>query len=306
MAREKKPLRVLLLGANGQIGYELRRSLRPLGLLDSPSRADVDFNDPEGLRGVVRNLAPNIVVNAAAYTAVDKAEEEPELAMTINARAPGILAEEAEEVGACLVHYSTDYVFDGCSAQPYVEDARVNPLSEYGRSKLAGEQAVVKSCRRHLIFRTSWVFGQHGANFLKTILGLAAERTSLDVVTNQVGTPTSARFIADVTRHVLSIMEPVSATDGRWGIYHLTAGGAVNWHAYARYIVEQALKQGIELKLSAVDVNPVTTDEQPSLASRPSFSTLDTNKIKSGFDIKLPDWKSGVDSVLNALARQQL
>ena len=251
---------------------------------------------------MVRKFEPDILVNAAAYTAVDKAETEPELAMLVNAQSPGVLAEEAEAVGACLVHYSTDYVFDGDSTEPYVEDSPFNPLSVYGRSKLAGDLAVIKSCRRHLIFRTSWVYGTHGNNFLKTILRVAKERASLRVVVDQAGTPTAAGLVAEATANVLSVMKAVPATDERWGVYHLAAEGKTSWHGFARYVVETAsAAKGTKLKVSPEDIYPIPTSEYPLPAPRPANSTLDTKKIRETFGLRFPGWKSGVDQVLSTL-----
>ncbi len=304
MVHDGKRLRVLLFGASGQVGHELRHCLAPMGQLKCPSRAEADLTNPGQLKEVVQTFSPDIVINAAAYTAVDRAEEEAELAMAINAEAPGALAAEAEAVGACFVHYSTDYVFDGRGSVPYAEDASVNPLSQYGRSKLAGEEAVIRSCRRHLIFRTSWVYGVHGANFLKTILHLAAERDSLNVVADQVGAPTSARLIADVTCQVLSKMVAVPETDSRWGVYNITPGGVVSWHGYARYVVDEARTQGLELLLTGDDICPITSEEYPSAAPRPKYSVLDTSKVKKEFAVQLPKWQRDVGVVLTKLAGQ--
>jgi dTDP-4-dehydrorhamnose reductase len=302
MVSDSKRTRILLFGANGQVGYELVKSLKPLGLLNSVVRAEANFGDPERLRIAVRNFKPDIVVNAAAYTAVDKAEAEPELAFAVNAQAPGVLAEEAEAVDACLVHYSTDYVFDGKSAQPYGEDSPVNPLSVYGCSKLAGDLAVIKACRRHLIFRTSWVFGVHGTNFLKTMLRVAKEQTSMRIVADQIGAPTSAGLIAKSTANVLAVMQTAPATDARWGIYHLTAKGETSWHGFARYVIEMAsVAEGTKLKVSPEDICPISTAGYPLPAARPANSMLDTRKIRETFGLDFPDWRYGVDQVLTAL-----
>lgn len=301
MASDPKSIRILLFGANGQIGYELERSLKSIGSLNTLVRAEADFRDPESLRAVVSDLSPHIMINAAAFTGVDKAEKEPDLAMVVNANAPRVLAEEAEAIGACLVHYSTDYVFDGTSTQPYFENSPANPLSVYGRSKLAGDLAVMKSCRRHLIFRTSWVYGTRGNNFLKTILRAAKERASLRVVVDQTGTPTSAGLIAEATVDVLSVMKSAPDMDDRWGIYHLTAKGKTSWHGFARYAVETALAKGAKLEVSPEDIYPIPTSEYPLQATRPANSTLDTKKIRETFGLRFPSWKSGVDQVLSTL-----
>ena len=305
MVAEKGPLRILLLGVNGQLGHELRRVLESLGVVIALARTDADFGNPESLRDVVRKVEPDILVNAAAYTAVDKAEAEPDLAMTINAIAPGVLAEEAEALGACLVHYSTDFVFDGRRDHAYSENMQTNPLSAYGRSKLAGEIEVANSCRRHLIFRTSWVYGIHGNNFLKTMLRLAAERDSLSIVADQTGAPTCAAMIAETTAVVLRAMELAPAGDERWGIYNLVAEGKTSWFAYARYVIEQAQIKGFGLRVSAENVLPIRTAEYPLPAVRPANSVLDTEKLRETFGLTLPCWKTGVDQVLNHIVSKQ-
>ena len=299
MARDTEPPRILLLGVNGQVGHELRRTLEPLGIVVALGRSDADFSNPESLRDVVHEVEPSILVNAAAYTSVDKAEAEPDLAMTINAIAPGVLAEEAEALGACFVHYSTDFVFDGGQDRPYSENMETNPLSEYGRSKLAGEIEVVNSCRRHLILRTSWVFGRHGNNFLKTMLRIAAERNSLSIVADQTGSPSSAALIAETTATLLQAMALVPADDKRWGIYHLAAEGKTSWFAYAKYVIEQAQARGLKLRVSGDDISPITTGEYPLPAVRPANSVLGTKKIRETFGLTLPCWKTGVDQVLD-------
>jgi dTDP-4-dehydrorhamnose reductase len=290
---------ILLLGVNGQLGHELRRTLEPMGKVVALGRSDADFCDPESLRDVVHQVEPSILVNAAAYTSVDKAESEPDLALTVNAIAPGILAEEAEKLGACFVHYSTDFVFDGGQDHPYSEDMETNPLSAYGRSKLAGELAVASACSRHLIFRTSWVFGNHGSNFLKTMLRIAADRDSLNVVEDQTGTPSAAALIAKTTATILRTMELAPAADKRWGTYHLTASGETSWFAYAKYVIEQARAKGLKLKASGDSILPIKTAEYPLPAIRPTNSVLNTTKISETFGLTMPCWKTGVDQVIS-------
>lgn len=292
---------VLLLGASGQVGSELSERLGQLGNVLALTRREADLSAPESLRGLVRDHRPTIIVNAAAYTAVDKAESEPEEVHTINALAPGVLAEEAERLGSILVHYSTDYVFDGSQAGAYAETDRTNPVSVYGSTKLEGERAVERACSRHLIFRTSWVFGVHGSNFLKTMLRVAADRHTLNVVADQIGAPTSAALIADTTVQVLRTMAAFPAEDARWGVYHLAAGGETSWHGYAQRVISEASSLGRLLNISAGDIGAITTADYPTPARRPANSRLDTTRLRETFGVELPDWKIGVDGVLAAV-----
>ncbi len=295
----------MLLGASGQVGHELRRTLASLGQVIGLQRPGADLSAPQSLRAIVRELRPQVIVNAAAHTAVDQAEREPELARTINAVAPGVLAEEARALGACLVHYSTDYVFDGLKNTPYDESDVPNPLSVYGRSKLSGERAVAEACARHLILRTSWVVGAHGANFLKTILRLAAERDSLRVVADQHGAPTAAALIADVTARALETLVQASERDARWGLYHLVAGGETSWHGYARHVIGRARELGMALRAAPDAVAPILTADYPTPAKRPTNSRLCTARLRAAFAVELPDWRQGVDQVLEQLRAEQ-
>lgn len=293
-------MRILLLGKNGQVGWELQRALAPLGEVTAFDRADANLADPETLALLVKQLEPQVIVNAAAYTAVDKAESEAETAFVVNGVAPARLAEEAAKLDAWLVHYSTDYVFDGSQTGAYREDDAVNPLSVYGRSKWQGEEGVRAAGCRHLIFRTSWVFGARGGNFLKTILRLAAEREQLRVVADQVGTPTGAELLADVTAHCLRDAlrrggEELSGT------YHLTAGGAVSWHGYAQHVLKRARAAGSILRCRPEDIAPIPTTDYPLPAPRPANSCLDTSRLRECFGIMLPDWPVGVDRVLDEI-----
>lgn len=295
-------MKTLLFGKNGQVGWELQRSLAPLGEIvaldqDGADGLCGDFTDLAGLAETVRRVAPEVIVNAAAYTAVDRAESEPELARTINARAPGVLAEEAGRLGAWLVHYSTDYVFDGSGDEPRVETDPTGPLSVYGRTKLAGEQAVA-GCARHLILRTSWVYAARGANFAKTMLRLAAERDHLRVVGDQIGAPTGADLIADVTAHALRAVwnRPQLA-----GLYHLAAGGETSWHAYACFAIEQARQAGRSLRVGAEGVEAIPSSAYPTAARRPLNSRLDTSKLQQAFGLHLPEWRIGVRRLLDEL-----
>ncbi|MDR3300463.1 MAG: dTDP-4-dehydrorhamnose reductase [Candidatus Accumulibacter sp.] len=293
-------MKILLLGKNGQVGWELQRSLAPLGeivALDQGEPGDLcaDFTRPDALAETVRRVAPQVIVNAAAYTAVDKAEAEPELARTINALAPAVLAEAADKLGAWLVHYSTDYVFDGSGEQPRVETAPTGPLSVYGRTKLAGEHAVARSAK-HLIFRTSWVYAARGANFAKTMLRLAAERDELRVIDDQIGAPTGAELLADVTAHAI---RTVKSQPELAGLYHLAASGETSWHAYACFVIEQACRAGRPLRLATDRIEAIPTAEYPTLAQRPLNSRLDTSRLQRTFGLCLPDWRVGVKRLLD-------
>jgi dTDP-4-dehydrorhamnose reductase len=293
-------MKILLLGKNGQVGWELQRSLAPLGELvaldfDTPGAWRADFSQPDALAPLVREVRPDVIVNAAAHTAVDKAESEPELARTINATAPGVLAREAAALGAWLVHYGTDYVFDGSGSAARAEDAPTGPLSVYGRTKLEGEDAIRAAGGRHLILRTSWVYAARGGNFAKTMLKLAAERDALNVIDDQVGAPTGADLLADVTAHALrrAMAQPTLA-----GTYHCVAGGETSWHGYARFAIEQARAAGLPLKVAPDAIKPIPTRDYPTPARRPLNSRLDTTKLRRAFDLVLPPWQAGVERLL--------
>jgi dTDP-4-dehydrorhamnose reductase len=244
-----------------------------------------------------------VILNPAAYTAVDKAESEPDLANAVNGIAPGIIGEEARKLAALVLHYSTDYVFDGKKTAPYTEDDDTAPLGTYGATKLAGEGALQSSGARHLIMRTSWVYGTHGANFMKTILRLAKERAELKIVSDQIGSPTSAPLIADVTAHMLSKYRRTDPDSFPQGIYHLTAGGSTSWHGYARLIVQYAVDHGVSLELSPENVKPIPTSEYPMPSPRPANSLLDTSRICKDFDLRLPPWEVGAEFVLERLCQ---
>lgn len=294
-------MKILLTGKDGQLGFELQRALAPLGTLVAVGRAQCDLARPDAIRRLVAEVRPRIIVNAAAYTAVDKAEADPEAACAINATAPGLLGEEAAKCDALVVHYSTDYVFDGLKPAPYTEEDVPNPLSVYGRSKQAGERALIASGARHLIFRTSWVFGAHGGNFVKTILRLAAERSALEVVADQFGAPTSAALIADVTAQILGQYLRgcrFASADFPYGLYHLAAAGETTWHAYAQQIVRWAQDAGMPLKLRPQDIQPITTADYPTAARRPANSRLETRKLRETFGLCLPDWRQGLEHVM--------
>ena len=295
-------MRILLFGKNGQVGWELQRSLAPLGevvALGHGSEPGLcgDFTNLAGLVDTVRRVAPDVIVNAAAYTAVDKAESEQELARMINAQAPGVLADEAKKIGAWLVHYSTDYVFDGSGECPHNEAVLTRPLSVYGQTKLEGEWAVAR-CAKHLVFRTSWVYSARGANFAKTMLRLAAERDHLRVIDDQIGAPTGAELIADATAHAIRAVQghPELA-----GIYHLAASGETSWHAYARFVIEYARKAGHPIRVLPEQIEPIPTTAYPALARRPLNSRLSTDKLCAAFGLFLPDWRVGVQRMLDEL-----
>ena len=297
---------ILLFGANGQVGHALQASLSSLGGVAACTREQIDFSQsPDEIAAALKMLAqryqPTVFVNATAYTAVDRAQAELELAQRINAIAPGLIAKAAHEAGACVVHYSTDYVFKGDKPEPYLETDPTDPQSVYGQSKLDGEHAVAKACARHLIFRTSWVVSAHGGNFLKTMLKLAQERDTLNVVADQVGAPTSANLIATVTTQILQALVEQPSTDPRWGLYHLVASGHTNWHAYACYVIAQARAAGWPIQIQDQAIHPIATKDYPVAAPRPLNSRLDTQKLCKAFNLTLPEWRVGVDEVLQAL-----
>lgn len=294
-------MKILLTGKNGQVGFELQRALAPLGEIVAVGHSDCDLSDEQALRNLVRNVAPDVIVNPAAYTAVDKAETETALAHAVNATAPHILGKEAAALDALVVHYSTDYVFGGSKDGFYLETDTPNPQSVYGASKLAGEIALASSGARHLIFRTSWVVGGHGGNFAKTMLRLAAERERLSIVADQFGAPTSAALIADVTAHVIREATGERRATVPYGIYHLVADGVTTWHEYACHVIEQARAAGKAVAVAADAIIPIATAEYPTPAQRPANSRLDTHKLRETFGLHLPDWRAGVDHILEQI-----
>jgi dTDP-4-dehydrorhamnose reductase len=293
-------VKLLLTGCNGQVGFELQRALAVLGEVIAVDTARCDLADETAVRRVVRDIRPDIIVNPAAYTAVDKAESEPALAHAVNARAPGVLAEEAQTLGALLVHYSTDYVFDGTQEIAYKESDSPSPTSVYGQTKLAGEQAIATICSRHLILRTSWVVGAHGGNFAKTMLRLACERDTLSVVADQFGAPTSASLLADLTAHM--VRESQSAPNVfPYGLYHAVAAGRTSWHEYACHVIERARKAGKPIRVAPDAIKAIATTDYPTPAKRPANSSLDTSLLRSSFDLHLSEWKIGVDHILDQI-----
>ena len=294
--------KILLLGKGGQVGWELQRSLSVLGevtALDFDSTEHCgDFSNPEGVAATVRALAPDVIVNAAAHTAVDKAESEPDFARKLNATTPGLIAQEAAKLNALLVHYSTDYVFDGSGDKPWAETDATGPLSVYGSTKLEGEELIRASGAKHIILRTSWVYAARGGNFAKTMLRLAQERDRLTVINDQFGAPTGADLLADVTAHAIRhlVSKP---EDG--GLYHCVAGGVTTWFDYAKFVIEQAQKIKPELQIKATDIAPVPTSAFPTPAKRPNNSRLNTAKLQHTFGLSLPHWQHGVQRMLSEI-----
>ena len=294
-------MKILLLGKNGQVGWELQRALAPLGELIS-----LDRKGENGLSGDLSNLVelektvlaikPDVIVNAAAYTAVDKAESEQDLAKIINTDAPELLAKLCKKLNALLVHYSTDYVFNGSGQAPWLEEQEIAPLSVYGSTKAAGELAIQKSACEYLIFRTSWVFASKGNNFAKTMLRLATDRDTLNVISDQIGAPTSAELIADITAQAIP---QVLASKANSGVYHLVASGETSWHEYASYVIHTAREMGRALQVS--QINPIPTSEYSTPAQRPLNSRLNCAKLRNSFDLHLPDWKIGVKRMLQEI-----
>ncbi len=302
---------ILLIGTNGQVGRELNNTLPRIGEVTALDRQRLDLTQPEEIRRAIRAFHPAFIVNAAAYTAVDKAESEETVARAINAEAPGVMAEEAKKIGAALIHYSTDYVFDGSKTTPYVEDDPPNPKNVYGRTKLEGERAIQASGARHLIFRTAWVYATEGRNFLLTILRLATQREEIRIVRDQIGAPT---LNSEIARATTSILARISGTDGglfslpdAGGIYHMTAGGETSWYDFTNAILEEAAKTPAAAPWFAAATNslplitrrviPITTDEYPTPARRPAYSVLSNARLNRTFSLQLPDWRKQLHSV---------
>lgn len=296
-------MKILLTGKNGQVGFELQRALAPLGEVVAIDHPDCDLANPEAIRQLVRTVRPTIIVNPAAYTAVDKAESDQATAFAVNGTAPGVFGEEAARLGALVLHYSTDYVFDGSKQGAYEESDLPNPQSVYGKSKLAGEQALQQSGADCLIFRTSWVFGAHGGNFAKTMLKLAADREALNIVADQFGAPTSAALLADVTAHAIRQYQQQGRAAYPFGLYHLVAGGLTTWYEYARTVIAAGHAAGLPLKLEIDGIKPITTAEYPLPAPRPANSELSTARLQQAFGLRLPAWQSGLEHVLQQILK---
>ena len=295
-------MKILLFGRNGQVGWELQRSLAPLGQLIALSSSSKelcgDLINLSGIAQTIQKVSPDIIVNAAAYTAVDKAENEPELAHRVNAQAPDVMAHEARRSNAWLIHYSTDYVFDGSGHTSRFETDIANPLNIYGKTKLEGEKNITASGCSHLIFRTSWVYSTYGNNFIKTILRLAQERDQLKIVNDQIGSPTGAELLADITAQILPAEKYRSEISG---IYHLVSQGNTSWYDYAHFILAYALSTNLQLKTQPDSLLPITSNEFPTPARRPNNSRLDTHKFHNTFGLNLPDWQTGVTRTLTEL-----
>ena len=292
-------MKILLPGKEGQVGFALHKKLLSLGEVIATGRQELDLADPEAINAFVDKTKPDIIINPAAYTQVDKAESEKSLAHQINAIAPKVLAEKASELNIPIIHFSTDYVFDGLKDEPYLETDEVNPQSIYGQTKWEGEEAVRQN-KKHIILRTSWVFGSHGQNFLKTIMKLIQEKTSLNVVSDQIGTPTSIEALADVTYKIVkTIFNDPNFKD--FGTYHLTLDDETNWYRYACFITDEATRLGLPTLMTSKDIKPISSDSYPTLAKRPMNSRLDTTKIKKTFMLELPSWEEEIKRILKAL-----
>jgi dTDP-4-dehydrorhamnose reductase len=292
-------MKILLTGKNGQVGFELQKKLSVLGTVIATDREELDLAHPEAIRDFISKTRPDIIINPAAYTAVDKAESEPDLAYQINALAPEVLAGKARELDIPLVHFSTDYVFDGLKKGAYVETDQTNPQSVYGKTKCEGEEKVRKH-PKHIILRTSWVFGSHGANFLKTILRLISDKESLNIVGDQWGSPASSSMLGDVTFKIVDrIIKNKNFKD--YGTYHVTSDGETNWHAYASLISSEAMKLNLKVKCAPDKIHPILTSEYPTAAKRPLNSRLNTDKLKKTFMLELPHWELEVKKVLKEI-----
>lgn len=303
---QRQTTKLLLFGKNGQVGWELNRSLQPLGEIIALDIEDVDFSEPESIRQIIRDVSPDVICNAVAYTAVDKAEEDEELAMKINGVAPGVIAEEAKKLNALLIHYSTDYVFDGTKTSPYIETDEPNPINAYGRTKLAGEIAVKSSGCNFLTLRTSWVYTSRANNFMLTMLKLAQEREALSIVSDQIGAPTSARLIADVTLLCIQqAIKEIAVGTFSSDLYHLTASGHTSWFGFTEEIVDLA-RNSLNLQLKIKEIKAIPTTDYPTPAPRPMNSRLALKKLESVFTLKMPDWSNGLELSIEDLNKSSV
>jgi dTDP-4-dehydrorhamnose reductase len=294
-------MKILLTGRKGQLGFELQRALAPLGEVVAVDSGECDLADAQAIRQLVRQVAPDLIVNPAAFTAVDAAEDQRELVMSVNAAAPEVLGQEAHALGIPVFHYSTDYVFDGSKPAPYTEEDPTSPLSVYGQSKEQGEARLQAATPRHLIMRTSWVFGMQGQNFAKTMLRLAQERDELRVVCDQFGAPTPASLLADLTALLVRQIQTEGPVGFPFGLYHVSASGETSWCDYARHVLEQATIRGYALKVTPDRVTPISTDAYPTRARRPGNSRLDTSKFRRTFGLQLPPWQQGLNHTLQQI-----
>jgi dTDP-4-dehydrorhamnose reductase len=292
-------MKILLTGKDGQVGFALHKKLASLGEVVATNRHELDLENSDAIRTFIEKIKPDIIINAAAYTEVDKAESEKLLAHQINAVAPQVLADKASELNIPIIHFSTDYVFDGLKHEPYLETDEANPQSVYGQTKWEGEEAI-RHHKKHIILRTSWVFSSHGQNFLKTILKLIQEKTSLNVVSDQIGTPTSSDLLANVTYNIVkTILKNTNFKD--FGTYHVSSMGDTDWFHYACFIVDEAMRLGLKATMTSKDIKPISSDLYPTLAKRPTNSRLDTTKIKKTFMLELPHWEEEVKKVLKEI-----
>lgn len=294
-------MKLLLTGCNGQLGFELQRSLAPLAEVIAIGSAECDLSDEAALRALIQKVKPDGIINPAAYTAVDKAETDTAQARKVNADAPRIMGEEASKLGAFVIHFSTDYVFEGVGEQFYKESDATNPQNVYGQTKRDGELALQRSCPQSLIMRTSWVVGAHGVNFAKTMLRLASERDSLSVVADQYGAPTSAALLADVTAQLVGRIKQQGLESFPFGLYHVVASGVTNWHAYAQFVIGEAIKAGKAVKVHPETIKPITSSDYPVPAKRPANSRLDTSLFQQTFNLQLPHWEHGVSHVMKQI-----
>lgn len=294
-------MKLLLTGCNGQLGFELQRSLAPLAKVVAVGSVECDLSDEAALRSLIQTVKPDGIINPAAYTAVDKAETDTEQARKVNTDAPRIMGEEASKLGAFVIHFSTDYVFEGVGEQFYKESDTTNPQNVYGLTKRDGEHALQQSCPQSLIMRTSWVVGAHGGNFAKTMLRLAAEREGLSVVADQYGAPTSAALLADVTAQLVGRIKQQGQQRFPFGLYHVVASGVTNWHAYAQFVIAEAIKAGKAMKVQPETIKPIASSDYPVPAKRPANSRLDTSLFQKTFNLQLPHWEHGVSHVLKQI-----
>lgn len=294
-------MKLLLTGCQGQLGFELQRSLAPLADVVAVGSADCDLSDEAALRALIQKVKPDGIINPAAYTAVDKAESDQAMARKVNADAPRIMGEEAAKLGAFVIHFSTDYVFEGVGEHFYQESDETNPQNVYGLTKRDGEQGLQHACPQHVVMRTSWVVGAHGGNFAKTMLRLAAEREALSVVADQYGAPTSAALLADVTAQLVGRLKQQGLTGFPFGLYHVVASGITNWHTYAQFVIGEAVKAGKVMKVQPDAIKPIASSDYPVPAKRPANSRLDTKLFQHTFNLQLPHWEHGVSHVLQQI-----